>query len=214
MDNLEKVEKLRERANVSYEEARTALEENGWDMLEAMVSLERKGRVNGPSQSQYSTSYEQQSDYTPVKKTVYNQSKKGGSLRNGLRRFFQICRDNSLCINREENLVFKMPVIVFVVILFCFWKIAIPLMIVGLFFNFRYSFEGADKLTEANDLMKTAGKAAERVKTEFAKTVNGSEEEQTSQEAQQTVRQEAQQAAQQTVQHENAGNASSDEIVE
>ena len=45
MDNLEKVEKLRERANVSYEEARTALEENNWDLLDAMVALEKAGRT-------------------------------------------------------------------------------------------------------------------------------------------------------------------------
>ena len=41
MDNLEKVDKLRERANVSYEEAKAALEANGWDLLDAMVYLEK-----------------------------------------------------------------------------------------------------------------------------------------------------------------------------
>ena len=39
MEHLEKVEKLRERANVSYEDAKEALEASEWDLLDAMVYL-------------------------------------------------------------------------------------------------------------------------------------------------------------------------------
>ncbi|MDY5103377.1 MAG: UBA/TS-N domain protein, partial [Agathobacter sp.] len=41
MDNFEKVEKLKERANVTYEEAKQALEACDWDILEAMIYLEK-----------------------------------------------------------------------------------------------------------------------------------------------------------------------------
>ena len=44
MDQLEKVDKLRERANVSYEEAKEALEASNWDLLDAMVYLEKHGK--------------------------------------------------------------------------------------------------------------------------------------------------------------------------
>ena len=40
MEQLEKVEKLRQRANVSYEEAKEALEASDWDLLDAMVYLD------------------------------------------------------------------------------------------------------------------------------------------------------------------------------
>ena len=36
MDNLEKVEKLREKTGVSYEEAKEALEANNYDVLDAI----------------------------------------------------------------------------------------------------------------------------------------------------------------------------------
>ena len=49
MEQLEKVEKLRERADVSYEEAKEALEACDWDLLDAMVWLEKRGKVKGPS---------------------------------------------------------------------------------------------------------------------------------------------------------------------
>ena len=45
MDNFEKVEKLREHANVSYEEAKQALENSNWDILDAMIYLEQSGKV-------------------------------------------------------------------------------------------------------------------------------------------------------------------------
>lgn len=41
MENLEKIDILRNRMNVSYEEARSALEATGWDVVEALVKLEQ-----------------------------------------------------------------------------------------------------------------------------------------------------------------------------
>ena len=37
MDNLEKVEKLREKTGVSYEEVKEALEANNYDVLDAII---------------------------------------------------------------------------------------------------------------------------------------------------------------------------------
>ncbi len=45
MTNYEMVELLRQKANVSYEEAKAALEAANWDLLDAIVLLEREGKV-------------------------------------------------------------------------------------------------------------------------------------------------------------------------
>ena len=45
MTNYEMVELLRQKANVSYEEAKAALEASDWDLLDAIVLLEREGKV-------------------------------------------------------------------------------------------------------------------------------------------------------------------------
>ena len=42
MTRLEMVEKIREKTGVTYDEARTALENANWDMLDAIVALEHK----------------------------------------------------------------------------------------------------------------------------------------------------------------------------
>ena len=58
MTEYEKIAKLMEKASVSEDEAHTALEENGWDLLDAIVALERDGKVAG-STAQHSTRTEE-----------------------------------------------------------------------------------------------------------------------------------------------------------
>jgi hypothetical protein len=41
MENIEKVDMVRERMNVSYEEAKQALEVTNWDVVEALIKIER-----------------------------------------------------------------------------------------------------------------------------------------------------------------------------
>ncbi len=55
MDNLEKVEKLREKTGVSYEEAKQALEACNYDVLDALIYLEKKGKVKAPEVESYTT---------------------------------------------------------------------------------------------------------------------------------------------------------------
>lgn len=168
MDKLEKVEKLRERADVSYEEARQALEENGWDLLDAMVALEKSGKTENPGQQQYSTSYDQQEEYIPVKAKVEEQEKKqpgfGQSLGEALRNFIRIYRENQFCISRKENLILRVPLLLAIIVVLLTWRVSVPVLLIALVFSFRYSIEGKDDLKEVNAFMDSAGAAAESLK--------------------------------------------------
>lgn len=171
MNELEKVEKLRERANVSYEEAREALAQCNGDLLDAMVMLERQGKVKGPQQSSYSTSYEEQKQYVSVIDKV-EESK--GNAKTLWQRIKSICamlwqkgNDNFFCVSKNEELSFKMPAWVFVVITLCAWEITLWVMIIALFFGYKYSFIGKDKLGEVNHVFDKASEFAEQVKNEF-----------------------------------------------
>ena len=73
MDRLEKAERLREHANVSYEEAKAALDQTDGDLLEAMVLLEKQGKTKQPEQETYSTRYEEQKEYVRVQEKVEEQ---------------------------------------------------------------------------------------------------------------------------------------------
>lgn len=176
MENIEKVEKLRERADVSYEEARQALEENNWDLLDAMVSLERQGKTKSPDQEKYSTSYEQQEDIVSVQEKVGEQDagkkeneangRHGLSLRDAIRRFVRICLDNSFCVERHDREIFRIPVIALVIAIFA-WKAVLPIALIALLFGCRYRIEGKDQLDKVNEFMASAGCAAEALKEGF-----------------------------------------------
>ena len=47
-DKLEQIERLRERAKVTYDEAKHAYEAAGGDLLEALILLEKQGKVKPP----------------------------------------------------------------------------------------------------------------------------------------------------------------------
>ena len=173
MDNLEKVERLRERADVTYEEAKEALDEAGGDILDAIVILERHGKVKAPKQSTYSTSYEEQAEYVRVKDKVQEQERSAVSFGEiagkVLRTVWNIVRNNSLCISRNGELLFMLPAWIFALIVFFTWRGLIPCMVIALFFGIRYSFSGRDDLSKANDFMAKAESIVEGVKKEFRK---------------------------------------------
>jgi len=182
MVTLEQVEKLREYANVSYEEAKKALEKNEGDILQALIDLEQEGKTKSPKDGGkyiYSAA-----DYEDSEKTEGSEKKKSkakgeepSAFRDNMNRFFKWLGEiihkgniNLLVIQKHGENVIKLPVTVVVVLLIVgFWCI-IPLLIVGLFFNFRYSFEGPDLGSDkVNRVMDNVSQAAENIKQDIKK---------------------------------------------
>ena len=171
MEMIEKVERLREKANVSYEEAREVLEETGGDLLDAMVLLERRGRVREPGTSTFSTEYEEQSDYVKVRDKVEEQENAAPSFKKSVKRLVRalitFIRSTFFQVNRGEENLITLPTILFVILLFFFWEILAPAMIIALFFGIRYSFDGEGGAETANSILHKAGDFAQDVKNEF-----------------------------------------------
>ena len=171
MEMMEKVERLREKANVTYEEAKAALEQTGGDLLDAMVLLERQGKVKEPAQSTFSTDYEEQTEYVKVRDKVEEQEKSapsfGRTVGRLFRGFIRFIKKTTFIVTKGEEAVFTMPTIVFVLLLFFFWEILAPVMIVALFFGIRYSFEGEEEAEKANSILNKAGDFAQDVRSEF-----------------------------------------------
>lgn len=173
MEMLEKVERLREKANVTYEEAKAALEQTGGDLLDAMVLLERQGKVKEPARSTFSTEYEEQTEYIKVKDKVEEQEKAaprfGRTIGRLFRGFIRFIKQTTFIVTRGEDTVFTMPTVVFALLLFFFWEILAPVMIIALFFGVRYSFDGEEEAERANSILHKAGDFAEDVRSEFTK---------------------------------------------
>ena len=56
-----------------------------------------------------------------------------------------------------------MPSWVFAILMFCFWKVLVPVMIIALFFGIRYHFSGAADVSAANEVLAQAGSFADGV---------------------------------------------------
>lgn len=168
MDHFEKVEKLKERANVSYEEAKQALEACDWDMLDAMIYLEKMGkaRVSASFSTEQGKQDEQRFEQQEPPKETFGEM---------LGRFGRWCAKwidrgnrNSFVIEKGGKEVLRVPVtLLIVLVIFTFW-IIVPLMVVGMFFDMRYHFCGPDvKSVDINHAMDTVADAAESLKNDF-----------------------------------------------
>ena len=175
MEKLEKIERLRERADVSYEEARDALESCGDDLLDAIVLLEQQGKVKKPSQSTYSTQYEEQKQYIRVADTVEQQKQSAPTLGKSIGRLVHavaaFVMHSSFHITRKEKNIITMPSWALAIIVLVFWKAAVPVALIALLFGFRYSFtgDGTRDTSAANDILDKAGSIADGIETELHK---------------------------------------------
>lgn len=173
MANFENVEKLRERANVTYDEAKAALDACGDDLLEAMILLEREGKVAPPqSGGYYSTRWRSAaSSGQDADSDTHRRGGRFGAVMKRLWNHFLALlhkgNTNSFDVSRNEQRVFTMPVTALVLlVIFCFW-VTVPLLVIGLFCGCRYSFRGP-QMDDArvNEIMNTASKTADEIKSE------------------------------------------------
>ncbi len=151
MTRLEQIEKLRERANVSYDEAKQALEAADGDVLEALISLERQGRVEPPQGGGYYSS-----ERVRVEDDGFEEPKKEKpncdrfmSVLDKIGKFVVdlVNKGNSTSFEIIQNGTPKsrIPVTVLVILgIFLQWFM-IPLLLIGLFFGFSYRFVGKDE---------------------------------------------------------------------
>ena len=174
MDIMEKVEQLRAHANISFEEARTVLEEAGGDLLEAVILLERQGKIKKPETELIKMdpeNAEQETEEAAGQEAGRNAGKAttgtGKRIGKAVKKIVAILKNNSFTLSRNDNQLFMMPAWVFALALLFTWKYIIPAMLISLFFDVRYAFTGTDDLSEANSFMDKVGDMADEVKNEF-----------------------------------------------
>ena len=176
MDKLEKAELIVEKTGVSFEDAKDALEANDYDVLDAIVWLERQGKTARQTAS-YNTAQEYpvdatiemsqaQSDYERATKSP-QVGKAFSRLMEMLRVGLKKCVDTSFVVRRKDEQVLAMPVLVLVLLLIFPYTLPITLLllVVGLFADFKYRFEGIGSVTvDINEMVDKAGQGVENLK--------------------------------------------------
>ena len=171
MTDFEKIEKIRQHADVTFEEAKQALDASGGDILDAMIWLEKQGKTAGPARSVHSTKYEDQKDYVSVDETVKKSAEKeacaGSRIARGFKRVWSFFTENYFVISKNGREIAVLPILLVVVIMLCLFVLSVAALIIMLFFGFHYSFRGRDSSGTANDYLNRAADAA----SEFAEKV-------------------------------------------
>lgn len=185
MVTLEQVDKLREKADISYDEAKAALEASGGDILEALIDLEKQGKVPFPEGGGfYSSAKENPKQKEGNKSTKENYQEKGESIKDLAQKFVKFCGKiihkgniNSFEVLKEGNVKTSFSITLLALLIISFFWITIPLIVVGLFFGYRYRFAGPDLGKErVNNAMDSAANAAEVFKKTFVEGNMGPKE--------------------------------------
>lgn len=144
MDEEKIIEKLMDKAKVSYEDGRKALREADWNILDAMLILEDEGKVKKPEISIFFTNkkYEKE-DKDEVIKIEYRQEERRSFLQRVIENFCMIidrCNNIFFRIMRNKKVLIKFPLTVILILLFFAFWVVVPLFIIGFFFDIQYSF--------------------------------------------------------------------------
>lgn len=185
---LELVERLREKASVSYKQAKQALEYSGGNLLDALIYLEETGAIPREEGAYFSTKSEappppSPPEHLPAPVPVQDEKRKDSkeprrprSRERGFKRFFIALRrwlvDNELEIWRRDQPFTALPVLILLLLLGCAPYIVIPVLVLLLFLGFRYRFSGPDLDREEinnvmGDLADTASDLGHKVMEEL-----------------------------------------------
>lgn len=160
MDHLEMVEKLREKANVSYEEARAALEKCNWDLLDALLMLEGEGRLNNGAEAAYST---RKAEKINVNVNRHQGPGMFAQLMHGLANIVRKCNSVSLQVKKKNEVRLALPLTVVIVLaVFAIWWLLIAAAL-GMVFGYRYSISGLTIDETVNNAMEKAGEFVDNV---------------------------------------------------
>lgn len=182
MVDFEQVKRLRDYAKtISYEEAKKVLEEAEGDLLEAVIKLEKENKIQRPEAAGYYNSQaEERSDEGRGRSRSDKETRgKGRSFGELVTAFLRWCgrmihkgNINSFEVIKDDRSIITLPVTVLVLLLlFAFW-VVIPLLILGLFFSYRYRFSGPDlDKPEVNQAIEKVSQATVRAVDSVANAV-------------------------------------------
>lgn len=171
MERMEMVEKLRQKATVSYEEAKQALEQANWDLLDALVLLETQGKVKTGAEA-YSTYQQPQGEQNAAKP-----GEEHGAFSRGMKKLARMLdriiawgTRNTFEVSKGGKRLLGMPVILFLALLFfCFWFM-IPAIMLLILFGYRVGFVGPDTSnTSVNSCIDKMAQKVVEVKDELLK---------------------------------------------
>lgn len=186
MKSYEMVETLSTKAHVTLDKAKEALEKSNWDMLDAAIYLEANRtentaqQVKGVSIQKLPEVTENSQQYTQSNVNNAEEKKKSCSFSRGVGKFCGFVKnlcdkgmESTFVLTKGDKKIAELPTLAFVILMLIFFEILLPLMVIGLFFDFKYSFVGKNiEKATINDVMQKASNVTGQIKSEFKAGMN------------------------------------------
>ena len=134
-------EKLVEKCGITYEEAGEVLKEADYDLLEAMIILERKGRL-GNGVNKYSTGI-MQNNYTSTRyESAADAESLGEFIKIAWRKLCEFCRDllkYQVVISKNGREMINFPLILAIILVCCTAGVVFAAVVITLMSGCSYS---------------------------------------------------------------------------
>lgn len=120
---LEKIDLIRSRANVTYEEAKSALELNNFDEIEALIYLEKNKRTEA-----------KQTEPKP------SQVSNGPSVWDQIKAFVAKVHAIRFVVENNQQILINIPLTILLLSLMILFPFIVTLLILGLVFGYKMTF--------------------------------------------------------------------------
>jgi len=137
-DRLEKIDLIKERANVTYQEAKEALEKNDYDVLETLIDLERQSKLKDEKKAGEKSESKKETK-TDEKKTAPSED----GISQSIKGFFKKSMRSSFILkDKNKEQVLKLPLFVFFTLPF-----SLLVLILAVVFKFKLIIKHDDGKT-------------------------------------------------------------------
>lgn len=169
MDRNEMIEILMEKVNISREEAVEVLEKCNFDLLDAIVYLERQGKVENNNETKIiEVKEEKKNNHKKDKENFGGIGEITGRIFRFIVKLIRKGNENYFEIRKENEKPIKISLTISALLLVLgFWIVGI-ILIVGLFCGYKYSISGPSmNYNRANDILERVSESAGNIKRDF-----------------------------------------------
>lgn len=172
MERNEMIEILIGKANISREEAQEVLEKCNWDLLDSIIYLERRGKVEN---NEATTIIEAKEEEQDKKEDNKKHDEKFGGIGEVIGRIFKFVgkfikkgNNHFFEVRKENEKPIRISLTISILLLIFLSVPSIVLLIVGLFCGYKYSISGSNvNYDGVNNIFEEVSKSADNIKKDF-----------------------------------------------
>ena len=147
--NLEQIDELRKRANVSYEDAKNALEQSSGDLIEALVYLEKQNKIKP--------------EETPCSESIFFKK---------VKKLIKKANETKLIIKKNDAVVLNICVTLAIIITISAFPLVIVALILALATNHKIRIQKKNNEdSEANKIFDKISVAVNKVTTKITEEI-------------------------------------------